>query len=160
MASHSAQVVGRAASLSVASEGSSRRSLDCLPSGPGRSRSTSIDVRAVRGDPVVATTVLTARAREGVQLEVGRSVDLNEQRRLLEQYWNTEDPATRPEPSLVRLTRSLILPQTCCRKQIIPRNLQRLSIILPLQQALIIAFDIFVHYKHVYSPFDASLCGI
>lgn len=54
-----------------------------------------MELRASRGDNnVLAASLLAPQTREGVLLEVGRSVDVNEQRRLLERYWNTEDPST------------------------------------------------------------------
>lgn len=105
MTSSGVQLLGRAASLPLSGDTASvsRRSLECLPCGTLRSRRSSVDVRAGRGDSVLATSVLSARVREGVQLEVGRSVDVNEQRRRLEHFWNTEEPREAREPEAVSI---------------------------------------------------------
>lgn len=91
MAYSSSQTMGRVASLPLAGEACTRRSFEATTPCGARSRRGSVDLRAARGDHVLVTSVLSARTREGVHLEVGKCVDVNEQRRRLEHFWNTED---------------------------------------------------------------------
>ena len=94
-----------------------RRSLDATQSILGfKPRRISLEARAAETDAVFLTSSAVARAERAGLLEVGRSVDLDEQRLRLERNWNTEEYQNRDEVRFYSLLRipSDLLAVTCC----------------------------------------------
>ena len=80
-----------------------RRSLDTSILGT-KSRRVSIDTRATDVDVTCLSSTNLARAeRNGVILEVGRSVDVDEQRERLERNWNTGEQSSSNQVLLVSI---------------------------------------------------------
>lgn len=120
------QPFNRATSLPV-TDSTLRRSLDGVSAnilGPClKSRRMSMDLTRASGTDYMPSTVRAERA--GVTLEVGRGVDLNEQRQRLERNWNTDQCPVWEKVWLVRSTcydpggnekfcNSLLFANYCC----------------------------------------------